>query len=80
MFFAVEPEVTEYNDDLADQRYPEWSGSHRAALETLREVPCSDIREHAPWTDAVWRSCAGGHNTDRPNDLSESERGTDVQS
>lgn len=80
LFFAVEPEVSDDDDDLTHQRKPERSVSHRTPFQTVGEIPGSQIRENVPGTDPVGGSCASNHDTDGTNDLSEGQRGTNMQS
>src|SRR6266478_6540945 len=58
LFLAVEPEVSNNDDQLTDQSDPErWFG-HRAIFQPVRfEVPGGDIREDSSGTDPVWCSC-----------------------
>ena len=35
LLLAVEPEVADDNNDLANQCYPEWRRSHRTSLQTV---------------------------------------------
>lgn len=79
LFFAVKPEITEYNDDLADQGDPEQRLGHRTARNALRKVPGADVGEHGAGSDRVGCRRTRDHDTDCTNDLGQHESRTDVE-
>ena len=78
LFFAIEPEISNHDGDLAEERKPKRCRGHRTARNALREIPGADVGEHRTRSDGVRRSRSGHHDTDRTNNLSEDERDTHV--
>jgi len=80
LLLAIEPEVTNDDDDLAYQCQPERSGSHGTSFQPILEIPSSHIWENAPGANSIWGCCPGDHYTNRANNLSKCKRCADVKS
>lgn len=80
LLFAVEPEVSDNNDDLAYQGKPERSGRHRTSSQAVFKVPSSHVGENAPGADSIGSSRTSNHDTNGTNDLSKCKCCTDVKS
>ena len=69
LLLAVEPEIPNNDNELADECNPERSRSHRAPLQPLLEVPLTRIWKDAFRTNPIRGSGTSNHHTDRPDNL-----------